>query len=184
MFGFVMKYWQVSMRRMSRAANKLDMDGAWHPFATGEHSWYRVWNRKTIQRTQFRDAIEQDLLLPMLADFEPLSELEQVSGFREEVRIDVIDDTFQIGVILGYPLTGKPQSQALNNAAKRHKITISTEETLLLVFVPLEGLTALEITRAQQLLSALRLFYQTLGTENAAAIGAANLAFERMVSAD
>ncbi len=165
---------------MSGAANKLDLDGAWHPFATGEHSWYRVWNRKTIQRIQFRDGVEEDLLLPMLTDFEPLSELEQVSGFREEVRIELNDDTFQIGVILGYPLAGKPQSQALSKAVRRHKITICTEETLLLVFASLEALTALEIARAQQLLSALRLFYQTLRTEDAGAIGAANLAFERM----
>ena len=160
------------------------MDGAWHPFATGENSWYRVWEKKTIQRAQFNDTAEQDLLLPVLERFEPLSELEQVSGFREEVRIELLDDTFKIGVILGYPLGGKAQGQALTKAAKRHSVSLTNEETLLLAFASLEALTGQEILRAQRLLTALRLLYQSLRTEDASVIAAANLAFERMASAE
>src|SRR5215212_4781811 len=97
-----MRYWQITTRRLSRAASKLTMDDVWHEWNAAPHSWYRVRNKKMVQRVTFDSPQEAEVLLPLVHSLEPLPELAQASGFREEITVRLLDDSLWFVIPLGY----------------------------------------------------------------------------------
>ena len=155
-----MRYWQFTTRRMSRAVQKLEMDGAWHTFQSAEHSIYRVWNKKIVQRATFKDDAEEELLRPSIVVLEPLPDMAQTTGFREELRIELIADKLWMVQPLGYPLEPEENANSFERALAECGIRAMVLDGLLANATPV-----LEIERAC-LLQAIELGYAVRGLYN------------------
>lgn len=176
-----MRYWQVTTRRLSTAARKLEMDGEWHPFASAPHSWYRVWKKKLVQRVTFRDQAEEDSMLERISRLEPLETLVQTAGFREEIDIEESEGTSDgpgglslIGM-LGYPTSVDKRMTPL---LKRNGMQMIEKEGLLFVAVPVRGLDTPTVMQAQEKLATAKMLYQAIQLHGATAWDAAVAAFE------
>jgi hypothetical protein len=170
-----MRYWQVTTRRLSSAAQKLDMDGEWHPFASTPHSWYRVWKKKLIQRVAFRDQAEEDRLLEQITPLEPLEDLVQTAGFREEIDIEELDRGLALIGLLGYPTQ---IDKRMGPLLKRNGMALVEKEGLLFIAVPVSALEKPIVMSAQERLAAARMFYQAITMHGSPAWEPAVMAFE------
>lgn len=154
-----MRYWQITTRRLSKAAAKLEMDDEWHPFASTPHSWYRVWRKKIVQRVNFVDEKEEKILFDLIAAIEPLPELATVSGFREELNITLTDDRFWLTLPVGYE---PPHLESIQKALLEFGIRCQIKEGLLYAFLPIDSLSREALVLAQSTLVSLRLFFQAV----------------------
>jgi len=161
---------------MSRAAQKLIMDDAWHPSATSPHSWYRVWHRRLIQRAQFENEQEEQSLFPMLDRFEPIEERSGSEGFREQLVIELADDAVVFVTLLGYPLEEKA-SAAFDRAIALANAATTFRDGLLFLRVTLDELTHEQVTLAEESAFRIKLFYQALAAGSGFA--AAEAAYRR-----
>ncbi|GEM_PF-1506905 len=80
-----MKYQQIHLSRLSRAAGRLEADGKWHVYATDANSHYRV-TGKTAQRVRF-EKNEDAAMLGIFEELPPLPARLLKEGFREEITI-------------------------------------------------------------------------------------------------
>jgi hypothetical protein len=171
-----MRYWQVTTRRLSTAARKLEMDGEWHPFASTEHSWYRVWKRKLVQRVTFRDQNEEDAMLERISQLEPLETLVQTAGFREEIDIEATEKGgLSLIGMLGYPTSVDKRTAPL---LKRNGMALVEKEGLLFISVPLSALDTPTVMSAQEKLATAKMLYQAIQLHGPQAWDAAVIAFE------
>lgn len=170
-----MRYWQVTTRRLSTAARKLEMDGEWHPFASTPHSWYRVWKRKLVQRVTFRDQIEEDSLLEKMADLEPLEEMVQTAGFREEIDIEELESGLALIGLLGYPTQVDKRFGPL---LKRNGMSLTDKEGLLFIAVPVDSLLKEDVMRSQEKLMTVKMLFQAIALHGSQAWEAGVAAFE------
>jgi hypothetical protein len=170
-----MRYWQVTTRRLSTAARKLDMDGEWHPFASAEHSWYRVWKRKLVQRVTFRDQAEEDSMLERISQLEPLETMVQTAGFREEIDIEERESGLALIGMLGYPTS---VDKRMGPLLKRNGMLLAEKEGLLFVAVPLAGVETPTVMSAQEKLATAKMLYQAIQLHGSQAWDAAVAAFE------
>lgn len=154
-----MRYWQVTTRRLSTAAQKLEMDEAWHPFASTPHSWYRVWKRKLVQRVTFRDQVEEDGMLEKMADLEPLEDMVQTAGFREEIDIEELEQGLVLIGLLGYPTQ---VDKRMGPLLKRHSMRLIEKEGLQFIAVPVADLQKPQIMMAQERLLSAKLLFQAI----------------------
>jgi hypothetical protein len=171
-----MRYWQVTTRRLSTAARKLEMDGEWHPFSSTPHSWYRVWKQKLVQRVTFRDQTEEDSMLERISQLEPLETMVQTAGFREEIDIEETE-TGGLALIglLGYPTSVDKRTAPL---LKRNGMSLIEKEGLLFIAVPLSGVETAVVMSAQEKLATAKMLYQAIQLHGPQAWDAAAAAFE------
>ena len=175
-----MRYWQITTARLSKAARKLDYDGSWHPFQSALYSWYRVWKKRLIQRVNFANSDEENMLLPLVEQIEPLPEMATVTGFREELNVTVGDETYRVTIPLGYE---PPNIADVQKTFSSYNISLSLEGNLLYAHLPLAALTTADLTEAQSQLSAVRLFFQAATmSEDKNSLEAARKGFEKMMS--
>ena len=175
-----MRYWQITTARLSKAAQKLNYDGVWHPFQSAPLSWYRVWKKRLIQRVNFANSDEENLLLPLVEQIEPLPEMATVTGFREELNVAIRDDTYRVTIPLGYE---PPNIADVRKTFGSFNILLSLEENLLYAHLPLVTLTTADLTEAQSQISALRLFFQAATiSEDKNSLEAARKGFEKMMA--
>ena len=146
-----MRYGQITTRRLSHAAAKLDPDGAWHPAdERGSLRWYRVWQRTIVQRATFENEQEQEALLPLIEALPPL-ELAKSEGFREELTIEMGEDGFELVVLLG------TAPADLGLLPRRNTVRYENRDGALMACASLvDGLTAKAITAAQTEMMQLR----------------------------
>lgn len=128
-----MRYWQVSLRRLSRAANKFERDGLWHRAKSSILTWYRVPDKKWLQRVEFADKLEEAIFQPLIGNLPPLPDLGQTAGFREETRFRAEDDVIYQEILLGY---GHEQGESLTPA----HIKVRNEDGLLYALTVLESM--------------------------------------------
>lgn len=172
-----MRYWQVTTRRLSTAARKLEMDGEWHPFSSTPHSWYRVWKRQLVQRVTFRDQAEEDAMLSQISQFEPLETMVQTAGFREEIDIEATEKGgLSLIGMLGYPTSVDKRTTPL---LKRNGMSLIEKEGLLFVGVPLSDLETSVVMSAQEKLETAKMLYQAIQLHGPQAWDAAVAAFEK-----
>lgn len=175
-----LRYWQITTARLSRAARKLDYDGLWHTFHSTPYAWYRVWNKRLVQRANFSSYEEEHLLLPLVEQLSPLPEMATVTGFREELNIDTTNDRFEVKVPLGY---APEYVDVIRSTLSVYGISIWEEESpLLYAYLPLVALTTPDLTRVQAQIAAVRLFFQAaISSDSSKAMEAARLGFERIM---
>jgi hypothetical protein len=157
-----MRYWQITTRRLSRAAAKLRMDDAWHAWQAAPLSWYRVWKKKMVQRITFETSAEEAIVFPLLGAFEPLPDVSGTAGFREEVWIVVEDDRFSLRVPLGYRFSEVEKQQAFDRPLAQFGMSTGVEQSLVYVNVPIEQFDRTSIIASQTLARGARLFFQGL----------------------
>ena len=175
-----MRYWQISRIRLGRAARKLEMDNEWHPFESISHAWYRVWNKRMVQRLNFENSGEEEKYLHFFQNVQPLKDTASVTGFREEIQIIEKDDALHVTFPLGY----EPSNlDAIRKYLLKHRIQLSSKEQLLYAEIPISTLSNPELDRAQSVIVALRLFFQAVisGSGNSALNAAAD-GFEKIMS--
>ncbi len=170
-----MRYWQVTTRRLSTAARKLDMDGEWRPFSTTPHSWYRVWKQKLVQRVTFRDQAEEDSMLERISQLEPLETMVQTAGFREEIDIEETEQGLALIGLLGYPTSLDKRTAPL---LKRNGMRLIEKEGLLFIAVPMTGVEKPIMMSAQEKLEMAKMLYQAIQLHGPQAWDAAAAAFE------
>ncbi|HWF43256.1 MAG TPA: hypothetical protein VG537_01315 [Candidatus Kapabacteria bacterium] len=180
-----MRYSQITTSRLSKAARKLDPDGAWHPFQSTPFAWYRIWKKRLVQRVNFENADEEELLLPFVQRLEPLPEMATTTGFREELTIRSKnkrlgdENAFEVVISLGYE---SPFIEEMRTTLGSYQITLSPEGPLLFAHLPLTVLTTEELTQAQEQILAVRLFFQAVTTSDSPrAFEAAKIGFQNMM---
>ena len=151
-----LKYWQITTSRLSRAAQKLTMDDAWHEFESMPHAWYRVWRKRLVQRVNFRDSDEEMQLLPMIRTIEPLESMGRTGGFREEMEIRMMDDRFAVVVPLGYIPKAPSRLERLLSSSN---MTLSTDGNLASVVIAFDVLDHDSLTEARERLALARQLY-------------------------
>jgi hypothetical protein len=173
-----MRYWQVTTRRFSTHAQKLEQDGNWHPFTSTPHSWYRVYGRKVIQRVSFSDAREAEMLFPLVQDLVPLQAIERQAGFREEIDIQLLDQGPALMVLLGYDSVdiGK-----LTARLRRDGIVLLPKDQLLYAAILLDSISQESLVLAQEKASAVRLLFQGVQQGGEAALAAAQAAYNHLM---
>lgn len=154
-----MRYWQMRAARLSRAAQKLDADGQWHPMTGTPNAWYRVGKGRVVQRVNFESDYEAKVLLPQISQVDPLLEMATVTGFREEVRIALIDDIAHLVLPLGY---APKELDAFRNAVGEYGIEVRAEDLLLYAYLSIAAVTRDELIYSQRVLVAVRLFFQAV----------------------
>ncbi len=87
-----MRYQQTPISRLAKAGKYLQSDGTWHPFADEEGMYYRV-REKMVQRVRIEKG-EDDALLRLFENFEPLPLRVLKEGFREELQFVIDDDHY------------------------------------------------------------------------------------------
>ena len=157
-----MKYWQITTHRMSKAANKLTADGAWHRFNTVTLSWYRVWQKRLIQRIQFDSQSEESEFLPRLPKFEPLAEITSGGGFREELVLRWSESGPSMTALLGYPFKDGTSSDKFDTALGQFDIHSERSEGLLFCVIGLRDFEKKEIEAKQSILLSAKLLYDAL----------------------
>jgi hypothetical protein len=108
-----MRYQQTPTSRLAKAAKYLVSDGTWHPFVDEEGMYYRV-RGKMVQRVRIEKG-EDDVLLRLFENFEPLPLRVLREGFREELHFVVDDDRY---LLTGLLLRIYPGWEALSAAGK------------------------------------------------------------------
>jgi hypothetical protein len=156
------KYWQITTRRMSRAAQKLEMDEVWHPSNASPLSWYRVWHKRMIQRVQFESVAEEQSLLPRLGQFEPVAERSGVEGFREQLVLESTERGMMIVSLLGYPITETESNHAFEHAIEAVGNTTQVRNSLLFLLTPLPELSSKSVIKSEELITHIKLLYQAL----------------------
>lgn len=78
-----MKYQQIPIRRLSRAASSLIRDGAWHGFSEDADVHYRVTDQ-VVQKVRI-EPNETTKVLGLFSMFPPLPTRLMSTGFREEL---------------------------------------------------------------------------------------------------
>lgn len=173
-----MRYWQVTTRRFSTHAQKLEQDGAWHPFASTPRSWYRVFRKKIIQRITFDSPEEEAELFPRLQDLEPLEGIMRSAGFREDIDIQLMEEGPSLIVLLGYEVPGM---DLMTKRLKRDAVTVSLTDRVISLAVRLEAIDQREIVKAQEKALAARMLYQSLQTGGQATWQAALAAYDNLM---
>jgi hypothetical protein len=177
-----MRYWQITTRRLSKAAQKLVMDEAWHPFQSTPLAWYRVWKKKIVQRLNFSSQQEQEMFLERFQNIPPLPEMATVSGFREELSMHLDGETLYAEVPLGY---APDHVEDLSAFLSEYGINLRPEEQLLYARIPIPELTIEELARAQEAIVGVRLYFQAASQgSDASTREAARNAFRQMVAAE
>ena len=92
--GAHMKYKQIAVARLGKAARRLRADGSWHVFENESETYYRV-VRRVMQQVQFESG-EEKSLLDLFEHFEPLPARALKEGFREPLCIRVEDDRYTL----------------------------------------------------------------------------------------
>jgi len=87
-----MRYQQTPISRLAKAGKFLQSDGTWHPFVDEEGMYYRV-REKMVQRVRIEKG-EDDALLRLFENFDPLPLRVLKEGFREELQFVVDDDRY------------------------------------------------------------------------------------------
>ncbi len=157
-----MKYWQITTRRMSRAAQKLVMDDAWHQMNTSPFSWYRVWHKRMIQRAQFVSEIEAREMLPLLDRFEPIAERSGVEGFREQLVLESGEQGMRLVTLLGYPIEEGEHMHAFTHAIEQLGNSSEVRDHLLFLVTPLPDLSSAAMIDTEEIISHTKLLYQAL----------------------
>jgi hypothetical protein len=175
-----MRYWQISRIRLGRAARKLTMDNEWHSFESTPYAWYRVWNKRLVQRVNFDNEDEEKKLLPLIQNITPLQELASVTGFREEIQVVWEADALFVTLPLGY----EPANiEAIRKKLKQYGIRLVDLDKLLYARIPIEAVTKAELENAQSKIVAVRLFFQAASlSADARTMNAATEGFDKIMA--
>jgi len=147
---------------MSRAAAKLNSDGSWHPFSTTPHSWYRVWQKKLIQRVQFESEAEESEFKDRMDHFEPLPEIATEEGFREELVLHSSENGLTIRTMLGYPISEEAFAHIFNVTLSSVGLGSEVIEGLLFLITPVEEFRTEIVAKKQEVILGGRLLYTAL----------------------
>lgn len=154
-----MRYWQMRAARLSTASQKLEADGQWHTMAATPLAWYRVGKSRIVQRVNFESDLEQETLFPLISQVDPLPDLASVTGFREELKIEMRGDDFFVVLPLGYSPARRDE---LEGTLSEYGVEIREIESLIYAYVPLITIERDELIHSQGVLTAVRLFYQAI----------------------
>ncbi len=89
-----MKYKQIAVARLGKAARRLRVDGTWHPFENEAGTHYRVVKR-VMQQVRLEHG-EDESHLALFENFEPLPTRALKEGFRGAVCLRVEDDHYTL----------------------------------------------------------------------------------------
>jgi hypothetical protein len=154
-----MRYWQMRAARLSTASQKLEADGQWHPMRGTPHAWYRVGKGRIVQRANFDNESEEQVLLEQIMQVDPLPEMATVTGFREEIRLTLESDAAYVILPLGYALEAQ---ETLRSTLDEYGIDLQTEDSLIYAYVPVLAINREELIYSQNVLTTVRLLYQAL----------------------
>ncbi|NOY05024.1 MAG: hypothetical protein GXO82_00060, partial [Chlorobi bacterium] len=89
-----MKYKQIAVARLGKAARRLRADGTWHVFENEDDTYYRVVKR-VMQQVRLGPG-EDKSLLTLFDTFEPLPAKVLKEGFRGALSLRVEDDHYML----------------------------------------------------------------------------------------